>query len=760
MERKSWPWRKKSEKITGETESSGSVSSVSLSERLSDEQEIIRLSQSPVASLKNEAQFSELSPKNNSDENKDQTAKILGEKLSSAISDLNAKEALVKQHSTVAEEAVLGWEKAEQENISLKAQLNSSNQKNVILEEKIGHLDGALKECVRELRQVRSERERKVQDSLFQQSRKWESEKTNLELQVTELRAKLEAKAENTYTKTAPQNQEFNSRISSLEMEISSLKSQLHVRTLEREMSIKSAETASKQRLETLKRTNKLEQECRKLRAKLKITNLPSQRFSSRGSNYAESATDSDNETSCSDSWSAHLMLELDQFKRSEKSLSVAKSVSSNIDVALLDDFTEMERILTGEDVNQNQDLKFKLEIMERKLIELQKNLNSVNGEKHEIKREFENLEVKKGELEFQLERAKLEIKELKSERRETEFQIQNVRSENSKFRERIKLIQKELDNEKALSAQFKGKIQKAELLENEKRKLESQVLAVRREASTWREKVVSLDESLERERTLAKELKSKLEETEFVRVENRDLKSRISASKEEIGVLRENVSSLQKRSTEIEAGLREKVGLLEKCLEREKVVYNELLMKYQNVEMEFLKNDELVVKIVSLERKIEDERNVSLVYKEGLEASEMKRDKLFLRYEIVCKETEELKLKIEILENEVLKEREIAKGLSCKCKELKDELNLIKDGYCVKEPVISEDFKEKQEQERAKAAGKLAECQQTIDSISQQLKSLANLDDLGLEIENNEINKEMNLNSLQPSIYSDKLAV
>lgn len=62
-------------------------------------------------------------------------------------------------------------------------------------------------------------------------------------------------------------------------------------------------------------------------------------------------------------------------------------------------------------------------------------------------------------------------------------------------------------------------------------------------------------------------------------------------------------------------------------------------------------------------------------------------------------------------------------------------------------------------------AAGKLAECQKTIDSISQQLKSLSNLDDFGLEIENagivnDEIDKNTNLFLHSAHAYSEKLAV
>lgn len=81
---------------------------------------------------------------------------------------------------------MLGWERAEVEIVGLKAQLDSANQRNSELDGRIRHLDGALKECVRELRQVRSDQERKLEEALSQQSCKWESDKSDLELQVTD----------------------------------------------------------------------------------------------------------------------------------------------------------------------------------------------------------------------------------------------------------------------------------------------------------------------------------------------------------------------------------------------------------------------------------------------------------------------------------------------------------------------------------------------------------------------------------------------
>lgn len=154
-----------------------------------------------------------------------------------------------------------GWEKAENEMASLKAQLNAATVKNATL-------DGALKECVRQLRRAKEEQDQKVQGALALQSRQWESDKTDLELRVVELKAKLEAKSERSVTSDG----DANSRLASLEKENSALKAQLlakteelGLRTIEKELNRRAAEAASKQQLESIRKAAKLEAECRKL---------------------------------------------------------------------------------------------------------------------------------------------------------------------------------------------------------------------------------------------------------------------------------------------------------------------------------------------------------------------------------------------------------------------------------------------------------------------------------------------------------------
>ncbi|KAG7533280.1 Filament-like plant protein [Arabidopsis thaliana x Arabidopsis arenosa] len=84
---------------------------------------------------------------------------------------MDSKDELVKQHAKVAEDAVAGWEKAENEVVELKQKLEDAADKNIVLEDRVSHLDGALKECVRQLRQFRDEQEKKIQEAVTEMNK-------------------------------------------------------------------------------------------------------------------------------------------------------------------------------------------------------------------------------------------------------------------------------------------------------------------------------------------------------------------------------------------------------------------------------------------------------------------------------------------------------------------------------------------------------------------------------------------------------------
>ncbi|XP_074575695.1 filament-like plant protein 4 [Curcuma longa] len=260
MDRRGWPWKKKS----SEKDVNGTTN-------------YVQISAETYASLID----------------LEEQVKILNEKLSAAENDITTKDNLVKQHIKVSEEAILGWEKAEAESSALKNQLESVTLLKLTAEERASHLDGALKECMKQIRNVKQESEEKLHDVVFAKTKQWEKVKTELEEKLADFEQELlRAFAENDALSRSLQersdilvevnNQKIEadteiellkSNIQSCEKEIRSLKYELHViskeleiRNEEKNMSIKSTDVANKQHLEDVKKISKLEAECQRLR--------------------------------------------------------------------------------------------------------------------------------------------------------------------------------------------------------------------------------------------------------------------------------------------------------------------------------------------------------------------------------------------------------------------------------------------------------------------------------------------------------------
>ncbi|XP_043721921.1 filament-like plant protein [Telopea speciosissima] len=522
MDRRSWLWRRKaSEKSPGETESSGSISSHS--ERFSDDQSQDTSRASPNHSTQSPEVTSKVSI-NGGDVN--YNVKGLKEKLSAALLNISAKEDLVKQHAKVAEEAVSGWEKAENEVVAFKQQLEAASQKNSALKDRVGHLDGALKECVRQLRQAREEQEQKIHEAVVKQTAEWESAKFELESQLVELQIQVEAAKAG-----ASEDPNLRLRLEAAEKENAALKQELlsrveelEVTTLERDLSTQSAETASKQHLESIKKLAKLEAECRRLRAtSRKASSVNDHKSAAASSIYVESLTDSqsdsgerllaveaDNrkmstsepnecEPSCSDSWASALIAELDQFKN-DKAIG-RNLMSSSVEIDLMDDFLEMERLaalpetestshglesgaISDRQLDGDSTLKAELEAMIQRTADLEEKLETMEAEKEELNvalaESQSRLEISQGQLReaeeklVELQRRLDLAKELKqaseieadvanAKREEVETQLVSVDAEVCTLRAKVDSLEAELEKEHALSSDLKAKCQKSE---------------------------------------------------------------------------------------------------------------------------------------------------------------------------------------------------------------------------------------------------------------------------------------------------------
>ncbi|KAL4333340.1 hypothetical protein GQ457_07G021340 [Hibiscus cannabinus] len=289
-----WPWKKKSSDKAGATDAAGAALASLASQGDQDTYkkpkyvQITVESYSHLTGLENRVKTYEERVQTLDDEIND-----LNEKLSMANSEISAKEDLVKQHTKVAEEAVSGWEKAEAEALALKNQMESIMLAKLAAEDKASHLDDALKECMRQIRNLNKEHEQMLQDVVISKDKQCEKIKFELEAKIAKLDQQLlKSEAENAAFSRSLKEHSYmlikigdeksqaeaeiellKANIESCEREINSLKYELHVaskeleiRNEEKNMSMRSAEVANKQHMEGVKKIAKLESECQRLR--------------------------------------------------------------------------------------------------------------------------------------------------------------------------------------------------------------------------------------------------------------------------------------------------------------------------------------------------------------------------------------------------------------------------------------------------------------------------------------------------------------
>ncbi|KAH7835939.1 hypothetical protein Vadar_031290 [Vaccinium darrowii] len=213
-------------------------------------------------------------------------------KLSSALSQCNAKDELVEIHAKMAEEALAGWEKAESEVMSLKEELDDVKCQRVAGEERLTPLDRTQKECMQQLRLVHEEHVQRFHDAVMKTSKELKKSWIVLEEKLDLINIRLsKLGAENTQLSKALLVEEkfiqdmnkqrtrvevdfkaLMTRLESIEKEIASLK--YKVRVLEKELEIRSnarefnyrmADVAHKEHLESAKTIAKLKSKCRRL---------------------------------------------------------------------------------------------------------------------------------------------------------------------------------------------------------------------------------------------------------------------------------------------------------------------------------------------------------------------------------------------------------------------------------------------------------------------------------------------------------------
>ncbi|CAN1824397.1 Filament-like plant protein 4 [Linum perenne] len=300
MERRSWPWKKKSssEKATKAAAAAAeSLDSALASTESQGEKDNYKKPNYVQISVESYTHLTGLEEQVKSYEDQvqslDDEIKDLNEKLSAADSEMTTKENLVKQHAKVAEEAVSGWEKAEAEALALKNSLETMTLSKLTVEDRAAHLDGALKECMRQIRNLKEEHEHKLQELVLTKNKQCDKIRLDLEAKIADLDQELlRSAAENAallrslqergnmLVKMSEEKSQAEAEIELLkgnveacEREINSMKYEVHVvskeleiRNEEKNMSMRSAEVANKQHMEGVKKIAKLEAECQRLR--------------------------------------------------------------------------------------------------------------------------------------------------------------------------------------------------------------------------------------------------------------------------------------------------------------------------------------------------------------------------------------------------------------------------------------------------------------------------------------------------------------
>ena len=75
--------------------------------------------------------------------------------------------------------------------VSLKQELDGALLQRVVGEERLAHLDAALKECMQQLRFVREEQEKRIHDAVMKTSKEFEKTQAVLEEKLAETSKRL-----------------------------------------------------------------------------------------------------------------------------------------------------------------------------------------------------------------------------------------------------------------------------------------------------------------------------------------------------------------------------------------------------------------------------------------------------------------------------------------------------------------------------------------------------------------------------------------
>lgn len=534
---------------------------------------------------------------------------------------------------------------------TLKQQLEAAAQKNSGLEDRVGHLDGALKECVRQLRQAREEQEQKIQEAVTKKTQIWESSKSDLESQLIDLQKQLQtAKAEAAVSADLDLHLKLEAaekENSDLRLELLSRIEELEIRIIERDLSIQAAETASKQNLENVKKVAKLEAECRRLKAGArKASPMNDQKSFTTSSLSVESLPDSQAdsgerllavenemnrlsrletskcEANCFGSWTSS---DHDKFKN-DKALGRNIMVSS-VEINLMDDFLEMERLAASPDTetrSYNPDAGSASDLQNAGDSTMKVKLESMAQENAELTEKLEKTEAKKVELETALAESRKQVEALtncvkESELKLVELQTQLALANNSK---------------QALEVEMKTAKAAKEVVESQLRIVEAEMKTQSTLAKRSRQAV---EEELKTANAAKESAESRLKELEA------EMKTQLSLTKrsrqaveEELKKVNATKEAAESRLRDLEAEMKTQLSLAKRSKQdvEDELKTANAAKEVAETQLRDLEGEmkTLCAKVASLEEEVEKERALSAEY---LNTSKKLKDELTkIKYE------------------------------------------------------------------------------------------------------------------------------
>ncbi|RWW88872.1 hypothetical protein BHE74_00002236 [Ensete ventricosum] len=603
-----------------------------------------------------------------------------------------------------------------------RQKLEAASKEKSSLEDRIIHLDAALKECVRQFWQTREEQGQKVHDTITKKTHEWESDKLELEIRLTELQAQLEAKAEITTSvdhQLCSKVDILEEEKSALKVELDALTRDLQMRTLELELSTRVAETASKQHLDSIRKLAKLEAECRRLRATARKSSLANEQKLLSSSHYSESITDSqsdagerllslDNEPSCSDSWASALIVELDQFKN-EKANAIR--VTTSVEIDLMNDFLEMERLVTlPEDDHGSSSIEHddgldhtfniggssrkELDAIRLHMVELEETVEKMTTTKigmelslavinNQLKNTHDQLEVTEGKL-VELQRQlnlvngekhvlEIELEAAEGKANELQLHLESAKTKNAELQERANSLERKFEEEQELSAKLKVRCQNIGATETSKRKeAEHQLESAFGEIAELKETISLLERKFEEEKALSTELASRCWKSEALKGKKEELECQLELANLEIQNLRGMAGSFEMKLEEEKAY---SAALLAKCQSAEAMEAKKKELECQ-LTAEQLEVGKLQEKVNILEGKVEEERALCLGLASNTEAIEAKGKEMVVQLESAHTEVGILQEKLIALEKQVEEERALSADNATKYHRLDHELS------------------------------------------------------------------------------------